>query len=61
VEGAKSLDQRQLRDYVAKNEFKTAVGTLKYKQDGTAEFGALLVRQQADGAQLVWPKDALGR
>jgi branched-chain amino acid transport system substrate-binding protein len=59
VEGAGTLDQQELRDYVADHEFQTAVGTLRYRADGTAEFAAMLVQQQADGAQVVWPaKDA---
>jgi branched-chain amino acid transport system substrate-binding protein len=58
VEGTKSLDQQKLRDYVGENEFETAVGKLKYNEDGTAEFGALLVQEQEGGAQAVWPEDA---
>jgi branched-chain amino acid transport system substrate-binding protein len=58
VEDTKSLDQRRLREYVATHEFKTAVGTLKYKSDGTPEFAAQLVQQQADGVKVVWPADA---
>jgi branched-chain amino acid transport system substrate-binding protein len=58
VEGAETLDQRQLRDYIADNEFQTAVGTLRYKEDGTTEFAAMLVQQHTDGAQVVWPADA---
>jgi branched-chain amino acid transport system substrate-binding protein len=57
VEGTKGLDQQKLRRYVAENQFQTAVGTLKYNPDGTAQFAALLVQQQ-NGAQVVWPKDA---
>lgn len=58
VEGTKSLDQQRLREYVASGEFATAVGTLTYKADGTPEFAAQLVQQQAGGAQVVWPPDA---
>lgn len=58
VEGVGSLDQQELRDYVADHEFETAVGTLRYRPDGTAEFAAMLVQQQADGAQVVWPEEA---
>jgi branched-chain amino acid transport system substrate-binding protein len=58
VEGAQTLDQQELRAYIADNEFPTTVGTLRYKDDGTTEFGAMLVQQQADGAQVVWPEEA---
>jgi branched-chain amino acid transport system substrate-binding protein len=58
VEGAQTLDQQELRDYIADHEFPTAVGTLKYKEDGTTEFAAMLVQQQEEGAQVVWPDDA---
>lgn len=58
VEGAQTLDQREVREYIGNNEFQTAVGTLRYKEDGTTEFGAMLVQQQSDGAQVVWPDEA---
>jgi branched-chain amino acid transport system substrate-binding protein len=58
VEGAKTLDQQKLREHLGANEFETAVGTLKYNEDGTAEFGALLVQQQRNGPQIVWPQTA---
>jgi branched-chain amino acid transport system substrate-binding protein len=57
VEGAKSLDQQQLREYVGANTFETAVGDLKYQPDGTLEFGALLVQYQGTENQVVWPED----
>jgi branched-chain amino acid transport system substrate-binding protein len=55
VKGAETLDQQQLREYVGSNAFETAVGDLKYKPDGTLEFGALLVQFQGDQSQVVWP------
>jgi branched-chain amino acid transport system substrate-binding protein len=58
VEGAGTLDQQELRAYVADHEFQTAVGTLRYRADGTAEFAAMLIQQQPDGAQVVWPAEA---
>jgi branched-chain amino acid transport system substrate-binding protein len=57
VEGAKTLDQQKLRQYVADNTFETAVGDFKYKPDGTLEFGALLVQYQGTENQVVWPDD----
>lgn len=58
VEAVGSLDQQALREYIGENEFQTAVGTLRYKEDGTTEFAAMLVQQQAGGAEVVWPEDA---
>ena len=36
VEGAKSLDQEKIRDFIQKNEFKTVAGN-----DGTADLARL--------------------
>jgi branched-chain amino acid transport system substrate-binding protein len=58
VEGTKSLDQQKLRDYIAKNSFKTSVGDLTYNADGTVKFAALLVQFQKGGNQVVWPDSA---
>jgi len=58
VKGTNSLDQQKLRDYVADNEFKTAVGTIRYNPDGTVKFGALLTQYQRGGGQIVWPESA---
>ena len=57
VNGANTLDQQKLREYVGNNTFKTAVGDFKYKPDGTLEFGALLVQYQGDKNEVVWPDD----
>jgi branched-chain amino acid transport system substrate-binding protein len=57
VEGAKTLDQQQLRTYLNGKRFDTAVGELAYKPDGTVEFGALLVQYQNDGNQVIWPDE----
>ena len=34
IEGAKSLDQDKLADYIHKNSFKTIVGDISYGADG---------------------------
>jgi branched-chain amino acid transport system substrate-binding protein len=57
VEGTESLDQQKIRDYIGENEFKTAVGDLNYNEDGTVEFGALLLQYQEGGNQVIWPED----
>jgi branched-chain amino acid transport system substrate-binding protein len=58
VKGANTLDQQKLRDYVGSNEFKTAVGTIRYNSDGTVRFGALLAQYQRGGGQIIWPDSA---
>jgi branched-chain amino acid transport system substrate-binding protein len=58
VKGANTLDQQKLRDYVGSNEFKTAVGTIRYNPDGTVRFGALLAQYQRGGGQIIWPDSA---
>jgi branched-chain amino acid transport system substrate-binding protein len=57
VEGTESLDQQAIRDYIGENEFSTAIGDITYNEDGTLEFGALLVQYQEGGNQVVWPDD----
>jgi branched-chain amino acid transport system substrate-binding protein len=55
VEGVGSLDQEKIRAYIGDHEFETVEGQLKYNEDGTVEFGALLVQYQKDGNQVIWP------
>lgn len=57
VEGAKSLDQQKLKDYMAANTFDTAVGKLKLGADGTPPFSQILT-QTVDGKTApVWPAE----
>lgn len=57
VEGTEGLDQQAIRDYIGENEFSTAIGDIRYNEDGTVEFGALLVQYQEGGNQVIWPED----
>lgn len=57
VEGTESLDSQVLRDYIAKNTFKTAIGDISYNDDGTVQFGALLLQFQEGGNQVIWPAE----
>lgn len=62
VNGAKTLDQQKIRDYMEGKTFRTAVGNISYNADGTIKFGALLVQYQKDHNEVIWPKrDATGR
>lgn len=55
INGAQTLDQQKLRDYIGSHSFETAVGTLTYNPDGTVKFGALLLQYQKGGNQVIWP------
>jgi branched-chain amino acid transport system substrate-binding protein len=57
VEGAETLDQQALREYIGENEFDTVVGNISYNDDGTLEFGALLLQFQEGGNELIWPAE----
>jgi branched-chain amino acid transport system substrate-binding protein len=59
VEGAKTLDQKALWNYIQGKSFSTAAGTLKYdSDDGTVDFAGLLTQfQKEKGDQVVWPAD----
>lgn len=57
VEGAGTLDNDAIREYVAENTFQTAVGDISYNANGTVEFQGLLLQYQADGNQIIWPED----
>jgi branched-chain amino acid transport system substrate-binding protein len=55
VEGVGSLDQEKIRAYIGDHEFDTVEGRLKYNEDGTVQFGVLLVQYQKGGNQVIWP------
>ena len=62
VEGVGSLDQEKIRAYIGDHEFDTVEGRLKYNEDGTVQFGVLLVQYQKGGNQVIWPlKDATAK
>lgn len=55
VEGTKSLDQAKLKAYIYSHTFDTAVGKIKYQQNGTPVYSEI-VTQTIDGKQApVWP------
>ena len=62
IDGAQTLDQQNLREYIGSHSFDTAVGTLAYNPDGPVKFGALLLQYQAGGNQVIWPEsEATGK
>lgn len=57
VEGAGTIDSEAVREYIAENEFDTAIGEISYNDDGTVEFNAVLLQYQEGGNVVVWPED----
>jgi len=55
VEGAKTLDQNKLKDYIYSHTFDTAVGKQKYQPNGTFEFSGLVTQTVGGNQQVIWP------
>jgi len=56
VQGAKSLDQDKLKEFIHKTEFRTVAGNIKYQEDGTPVYSQVVL-QFIDGKnQVVWPE-----
>lgn len=55
VEGANSLDQNVLKDYLHANTFKTAVGDLKFGADGTPPYSVVVTQTESGRTAPVWP------
>lgn len=56
VEGAKTLDQDKLKDYIYKHEFRTAAGNIKYQEDGTPVYSQVVLQFLKGKNQVVWPE-----
>lgn len=56
VEGAKTLDQEKLKDYIQKTTFKTVGGDFKYQENGTPEYSQIILQYQKGKNEVVWPK-----
>jgi len=55
VEGAGTLDQEKLKEYILSHEFRTVAGNIRYQADGTPEYSQVVI-QFVDGQnQVVWP------
>jgi branched-chain amino acid transport system substrate-binding protein len=55
VQGAKTLDDDKLKQYILSNEFHTAAGNFKYQADGTPVFSQVLLQYVKDKNEVVWP------
>ena len=56
VQGAKTLDQNKLKEFIHSNEFKTVGGNFKYQEDGTPVYSQILLQYQKGKNEVVWPK-----
>ncbi|HSK98220.1 MAG TPA: ABC transporter substrate-binding protein, partial [Euzebyales bacterium] len=57
VEQVGTIDQVALRDYVTGRTIETVVGPIAYDQDGVPGYAALLLQDQGDRNEVVWPAD----
>ena len=55
VEGAKTLDQAKLKEYIMSHEFKTVAGDIKYQSDGTPVYREVILQSQHGKNEVVWP------
>jgi len=56
VEGAQTLDQDKLKDYIHSHEFKTVAGNIRYQADGTPEYSQVVIQFLNGENQVVWPE-----
>lgn len=56
VEGAKTLDQDKLKDYIHKNEFRTAAGNFRFQADGTPVYSQIVIQFLNGKNEVVWPE-----
>jgi branched-chain amino acid transport system substrate-binding protein len=56
VEGAKTLDQEKLKEFIHKHEFKTVGGNFKYQEDGTPVYSQIVLQYLKGKNEVVWPK-----
>lgn len=55
VEGAKTLDQAKLKQYIYSHTFDTAVGKLKYQSNGTPTYSEIITQTINGTQQVIWP------
>ena len=56
VNGAKTLDQEKLKEYIQKTTFKTVGGDFKYQENGTPEYSQITLQYIKGKNEVVWPK-----
>jgi branched-chain amino acid transport system substrate-binding protein len=55
VNGAGTLDQEKLREYIYKHEFKTAAGNIRFQTNGTPVYSQLVLQFQNGKNEVVFP------
>ncbi len=55
VQGAGTLDDAKLKQYILSHEFRTAAGNIKYQADGTPVFSQVLLQYLHDKNEVIWP------
>lgn len=55
VQGAKTLDDEKLKQYILSHEFHTAAGNIKYQADGTPVYSQVILQYLKDKNEVVWP------
>jgi branched-chain amino acid transport system substrate-binding protein len=55
VEGAKTLDQNKLKNYIHSHTFDTAVGKIKYQANGTPNYSEVITQTVKGVQQPIWP------
>ena len=55
VQGAKTLDDAKLKQYILSHEFHTVAGNIKYQSDGTPVFSQVLLQYIKGKNEVVWP------
>lgn len=55
VEGAKTLNQQALRNYIYSHTFHTVVGDITYSKNGTTNFSEVITQTVNDAQRPVWP------
>jgi branched-chain amino acid transport system substrate-binding protein len=55
VQGAQTLDDGKLKEYLMTHEFHTAAGNIKYQPDGTPVFSQVLLQYVKGKNEVVWP------
>ena len=62
VQGAKTLDQDKLKDYIYKTEFHTVAGNFKYQDDGTPVYSQVVLQFLKGRNEVIWPdRDATAK
>jgi branched-chain amino acid transport system substrate-binding protein len=56
VNGAKTLDQEKIKEYIQKTVFKTVGGDFKYQDNGTPVYSQIVLQYQKGKNEIVWPK-----